>query len=114
MSTENNLEDMELKILLTVEKSGEDGCYFPSLVQATGLSETKVKYYLDRLTDDLELLDWSGRISLTALKVTCSNFCEIFLEFLREMSILSLNILWSPFRLKLALTSISVAGDLFS
>lgn len=60
MSAENNLDNIELKILLTVEKSGDDGCSIPLLVQAVGLSETKVKYYLDKLTDDLEFLNWFG------------------------------------------------------
>ena len=60
MSKENNLDNVELKILLAVEKNGDNGCSFPSLVQHVGLSETKVKYYLDKLTDDLELLHWIG------------------------------------------------------
>lgn len=63
MSGENNLDDVELKLLLAVEKHGDNGCYFPSLVQAVGLSETKVKYYLDRLTDDRKFLDWFGNMN---------------------------------------------------
>jgi len=60
MSGENKLDDVELKLLLSVEKQGDNGRYFPSLVQAVDLSETKVKYYLDRLTDDLKFLNWIG------------------------------------------------------
>lgn len=62
MSKENNIDKVELKILLAVEKSGDNGCSFPSLVQHVGLSDTKVKYYLDKLTDDRELLNWIGSL----------------------------------------------------
>ena len=62
MSTDNNLDKVELELLSTVEKHGDNGCSFPSLVQTVGLSETQIKYYLDRLVDDYQFLNWSGSL----------------------------------------------------
>lgn len=61
--TQENLDEEELKLLLAVERSGNNGCYFPTLVQILGMSETRTKYYLDKLSHDKHLLDWIGNMS---------------------------------------------------
>jgi hypothetical protein len=63
MSIKNNLDEVEIKLLLAVEKSGDNGCPLPLLIQAVGISETKVRYYLERLSDEKhELLNWIGSL----------------------------------------------------
>jgi hypothetical protein len=60
---QENLTEEELKLLLAVEKSGNSGCYFPSLVQTLGISKTRTKYYLDKLSHDKDLLNWIGNMN---------------------------------------------------
>ncbi|MBN1970917.1 MAG: hypothetical protein JW870_16230 [Candidatus Delongbacteria bacterium] len=63
MSIKNNLDEVEIKLLLAVEKSGDNGCPLPLLIQTVGLSETKIKYYLDKLSDEEhELINWIGSL----------------------------------------------------
>ena len=58
-----DLSEEEMKILLAVEQSEKNECDFLTLVQKSGLTETKTKYYLDKLTREWNFLHWIGNMN---------------------------------------------------
>lgn len=60
---QDNLTEEELKLLLAVERSGNRGCYFTTLVQTLNISETRTKYFLDTLSRDRAFLNWIGNMN---------------------------------------------------